>query len=84
MGERPAGKTLDRIDVNGNYEPGNCKWSTRKEQTANRRPLTKHSLVDALVSAARMVVAANDNQFAEARDATRTALDAFDEKRRAA
>ena len=38
MGERPVGKTLDRIDVNGNYEKSNCKWSTPLEQTLNRRP----------------------------------------------
>lgn len=37
MGARPDGKTLDREDNNGNYEPGNCKWSTRKEQQSNRR-----------------------------------------------
>lgn len=37
MGERPLGKTLDRINVNGNYEKSNCKWSTPKEQTLNRR-----------------------------------------------
>ena len=29
--------TLDRIDVNGNYEPSNCRWVTHAEQMRNRR-----------------------------------------------
>lgn len=36
MGIRPEGKTLDRIDGNGHYEPDNCKWSTYLEQRYNR------------------------------------------------
>jgi hypothetical protein len=41
MGPRPDGLTLERLDVDGNYEPSNCCWATYSEQNANRRQRTE-------------------------------------------
>ncbi len=78
MGERPEGKTLDRINVNGNYEPSNCRWATQAEQAANKRPRLRHGDFLELVGAARILVAANDNELPSAIDAIRSALGRLD------
>jgi hypothetical protein len=47
MGEKPSKLTLERKDCDGNYEPSNCYWATRKIQSRNKRS-TKLTLEDAI------------------------------------
>lgn len=37
MGERPEGHSIERDDVHGDYEPGNCRWATHREQMRNKQ-----------------------------------------------
>lgn len=55
MGPRPSpAHTLDRIDSNGNYEPGNVRWATQREQQNNRRDNRKFTVHGETLTLAEM------------------------------
>lgn len=46
MGERPAGGTIERNNVHRGYEPKNCRWASRKDQSRNRRDTVRLTYQD--------------------------------------
>ena len=50
LGERPKNYSIDRINNNGNYEPGNLRWATSSDQNSNKRNAKKGVLSNSLKS----------------------------------
>lgn len=57
--------TLDRADSNGNYEPSNCSWKTRKEQQANRHDNRRFSFNGEMLTAGEISAITGGNYYAE-------------------
>jgi hypothetical protein len=69
MGVKSQGLTLDRKDNNGNYEPGNCRWTTYHKQRVNSRPRSygpmKQYIFVAMDYQGTIIASNNQREFAK-------------------
>jgi hypothetical protein len=79
VGQRPPGLTLDRIDNDGPYAPGNVEWRTPKEQAAHRRPARAHPPAPT-EARAKMSATRSGKPWSEKK---RAAMEAYQARRRA-